>query len=269
VIRFSCPACERVVEVSDSDAGLSMMCPTCGKSLRVPGPAPAPAGAKAGSAATARPRLSAKDDPDKGMEAIEDCPECGKALQVPPGDVGRRVACPRCAHQFLARGTAGAARRVEPEAERRRDEEDKDERPRRGRRDDEEEDERPRRRKNRSVRSECEECEECGADLDDDGACPECDEKPRRRPSARQLREAHSKKTSAGICGILLGGFGVHKFVLGYTTPGVIMLLVSLLTFCIAFKLMWIIGIVEGIIYLTKTDEEFYRTYMAEQKEWF
>ncbi|WNZ44340.1 TM2 domain-containing protein [Leptolyngbya boryana CZ1] len=38
-----------------------------------------------------------------------------------------------------------------------------------------------------------------------------------------------SKKIAAGICGILLGGFGVHKFVLGYSTEGVIMLLVGIL----------------------------------------
>jgi TM2 domain-containing membrane protein YozV/DNA-directed RNA polymerase subunit RPC12/RpoP len=201
------------------------------------------------------------------MVAIADCPECGKALQVPPEDVGRRVACPRCAHQFVARAIDEAPRRDEPRAERPRDQIGEDDRPRRARRsEDDDEDDRPRRKRDRPAGREC---EECGADLDDDGTCPECDARPASRPTARQLREAHSKKTAAGICGILLGGFGVHKFVLGFTTPGVIMLLVSLLTLCIAFKVMWIIGIVEGIIYLTKTDEEFYQTYMVEQKEWF
>src|ERR1017187_9093753 len=29
-----------------------------------------------------------------------------------------------------------------------------------------------------------------------------------------------SNKIPAGICGILLGGFGVHKFILGYTGAG-------------------------------------------------
>ena len=37
------------------------------------------------------------------------------------------------------------------------------------------------------------------------------------------------KKTAAGICGILLGGLGIHKFILGLTTPAVIMLLVSII----------------------------------------
>jgi TM2 domain-containing membrane protein YozV len=81
------------------------------------------------------------------------------------------------------------------------------------------------------------------------------------------VRDAASKKIAAGICGILLGSLGVHKFILGLTTPGVIMLLVSLT--CIGYPIMQIIGLVEGIIYLTKSDEDFYRTYFVEQKGWF
>lgn len=73
------------------------------------------------------------------------------------------------------------------------------------------------------------------------------------------------KKIVAGICGILLGGFGVHKFILGYTTEGIIQLVITLLT-CGAGS---IIGIVEGIIYLTKSDEEFVRTYIQNKKGWF
>ncbi len=82
-----------------------------------------------------------------------------------------------------------------------------------------------------------------------------------------------SKKIPAGICGILLGWLGIHKFILGYTGPGLIMLLVSLLgsipTCGLAAFVMWIIGLVEGIIYLIKSDEEFVRTYVDGRKEWF
>jgi TM2 domain-containing membrane protein YozV len=77
------------------------------------------------------------------------------------------------------------------------------------------------------------------------------------------------KKVAAGICGILLGSLGIHKFILGLTTPGIIMLLVSLLTCGIGAIPMGIIGLVEGIIYLTKSDEEFYRLYGVEKKGWF
>lgn len=80
---------------------------------------------------------------------------------------------------------------------------------------------------------------------------------------------ASSSKTSAGICGILLGGFGIHKFMLGMTGPGLIMLLTTLLTCGIGYAVMHVIGLIEGIIYLTKSDEEFFQTYMVQKKEWF
>jgi len=73
------------------------------------------------------------------------------------------------------------------------------------------------------------------------------------------------KKITAGILGILVGGFGVHKFVLGYTTEGIITLVITLVTCGVGH----IIGLIEGIIYLTKSDEEFVRTYIQNKKGWF
>ena len=78
-----------------------------------------------------------------------------------------------------------------------------------------------------------------------------------------------SPKIAAGVCGILLGSFGVHKFILGYTGAGLIMLLVTLLTCFLAAPVMSIIGLIEGILYLTKSDAEFVRTYVEGRKEWF
>jgi TM2 domain-containing membrane protein YozV len=78
-----------------------------------------------------------------------------------------------------------------------------------------------------------------------------------------------SKKLPAGICGILLGAFGVHKFILGYTKEGVIMLLVSILSLGLLAWLMGIIGLIEGIIYLTKSDDDFVATYVNGKKGWF
>jgi TM2 domain-containing membrane protein YozV len=78
-----------------------------------------------------------------------------------------------------------------------------------------------------------------------------------------------SSKVAAGVCGILLGSLGIHKFVLGYTGAGLIMLLVTILTCGLAAGVMHIIGLIEGIIYLTKSDEDFVRTYVDGRKEWF
>lgn len=62
-------------------------------------------------------------------------------------------------------------------------------------------------------------------------------------------------KVVAGVLAILLGGLGVHKFYLGKLGQGVLYLLFS-----------WtgipsIIGLIEGILYLFKSDEEFNREY--------
>jgi len=72
------------------------------------------------------------------------------------------------------------------------------------------------------------------------------------------------KKIAAGICAILIGGLGIHKFILGYTLEGVLQILLSLVC-----GLGAIIGVIEGIIYLLKTDEEFVATYITNKRGWF
>ncbi len=78
-----------------------------------------------------------------------------------------------------------------------------------------------------------------------------------------------NKKLIAGILAIILGALGIHKFILGYQKEGIIMLVVSIVTCGIGAGVMGIIGLIEGIIYLTKTDDEFYQTYQVNQKPWF
>ena len=47
------------------------------------------------------------------------------------------------------------------------------------------------------------------------------------------------------------------------------MLLVTILTFGFGGIVIAIIGLIEGIIYLTKSDEEFYNIYIAGERHWF
>jgi TM2 domain-containing membrane protein YozV len=75
-----------------------------------------------------------------------------------------------------------------------------------------------------------------------------------------------NKKLIAGILGILLGGLGIHKFYLGMTTPGIILLVLGLVS---CGSISGIVGLIEGIIYLTKSDADFYQTYVVGQKQWF
>ena len=88
-------------------------------------------------------------------------------------------------------------------------------------------------------------------------------------PAAPAVPANSKSKIAAGLFAILLGPLGIHKFYLGYTTAGVIMLLVSLLTLGLGAIVMQIIGLIEGILYLTKTDEEFYAIYVQGEKAWF
>ncbi len=78
-----------------------------------------------------------------------------------------------------------------------------------------------------------------------------------------------SSKVAAGVFGILLGSLGIHKFILGYTGAGLVMLLVSVLTCFILAPIMHLIGLIEGIIYLTKSDADFVRLYVEGRHEWF
>lgn len=87
-------------------------------------------------------------------------------------------------------------------------------------------------------------------------------------------------RTTAALLAIFLGGFGVHKLYLGYTNVAGVILPISIfmpmiLIWFLApvvwvwFFVMGAIGIAEGVIYLTKTDEEFQETYVGKKHEWF
>jgi TM2 domain-containing membrane protein YozV len=83
-------------------------------------------------------------------------------------------------------------------------------------------------------------------------------------------------KTAAGLLAILLGWWGIHKFYLGFTGPGLVYLLINTIGFAITWLLLfmpnialWVMALVEGIIYLTKSDEEFEQTYLIQKKQWF
>lgn len=83
-------------------------------------------------------------------------------------------------------------------------------------------------------------------------------------PSSNTPKQ-ENKKILAGVLALLLGGIGIHKFILGYTKEGIIQIVISFVTCGIA----GIIPFVEGIIYLTKSDEDFYNTYQANKRGWF
>lgn len=81
-----------------------------------------------------------------------------------------------------------------------------------------------------------------------------------------------SKKLVAALFAFFLGALGAHKFYLGYTKQGLIMLLVFLFGFILLGLPSMVIGIIafiEFILYLVKSDEEFEQTYVIGKKTWF
>ncbi len=99
-------------------------------------------------------------------------------------------------------------------------------------------------------------------------------------PPAARTRQAYALQAmkqkdhvSAGLFAVFLGLFGMHKFYLGYNDAGFLMLAVSIIggicTLGLATAVIWIIAVIEGIIYLTKSQTDFDRLYVLGAREWF
>jgi TM2 domain-containing membrane protein YozV len=91
-------------------------------------------------------------------------------------------------------------------------------------------------------------------------------------PAQASSTPIKDKKLLVGILAIVLGALGIHKFILGYQKEGIIMCVIGVIGWFICgipTLAIWIIGLIEGIGYLTKTDEEFENTYIIGRKPWF
>lgn len=97
-------------------------------------------------------------------------------------------------------------------------------------------------------------CAECGAVINERAElCPECGV---RQPGAESGES--DERLVAGVLAIVLGGIGAHKFYIGKTGQGVVYP-------CFSWMLIpAVVGLIEGVIYLTKSDEEFREQYMAD-----
>jgi TM2 domain-containing membrane protein YozV len=94
---------------------------------------------------------------------------------------------------------------------------------------------------------------------------------------SRPQHTQDNKRILTGVLAIILGSLGVHKFVLGYNNEGIIILVATAIgyaTLCFIIggfilTATSLLGLIEGIIYLTKTDAEFHETYQKNKKPWF
>jgi len=79
-------------------------------------------------------------------------------------------------------------------------------------------------------------------------------------------------KIAAALLALFLGGLGIHKFYLNKPGAGVIMLLCTLVGWILLFIppiIVAIIAFIEFIIYLTKSDQQFYEDYVVGNRSWF
>lgn len=87
-------------------------------------------------------------------------------------------------------------------------------------------------------------CQNCGAEtVPEAEICTKCGVRLAAKTPEGELKS----KIAAGILGIFLGGFGVHRFYLGYVGIGIAQIAVTIIT-CGAGAL-W--GFIEGILILT------------------
>jgi len=116
-------------------------------------------------------------------------------------------------------------------------------------------------------------CSNCGAETKSGQVvCVKCGAALSATSSAGAVSAPGQKsKVVAGILAIFLGTFGAHKFYLGNMTPAIIMLAVSILgcALVVPIVVMEVIGFIEGIIYLTKSDADFQSIYVDGKKAWF
>lgn len=118
-------------------------------------------------------------------------------------------------------------------------------------------------------------CRNCGAEMDPNAAvcvncgvpagkgeahCQNCGQQTYQGASVcthcgaalnRPVFGPQKSKLAAGLLGILLGSLGIHNFYLGYTTKGIIQLLLTLLTCGFGAIISSIWGLIEGVMILT------------------
>ena len=106
MIRFACTGCDARFTVEDSQAGQVGECPACRARFVIPGADPKPLDAPSlpasdEAAPDTRPVAPRNVDPDAPV-AVKPCPACGASAAVRPRDVGHRVNCPTCTHEYRA-----------------------------------------------------------------------------------------------------------------------------------------------------------------------
>lgn len=88
-------------------------------------------------------------------------------------------------------------------------------------------------------------CTNCGSIIKQQaGFCTNCGARISAQESAGHMMTSDKSRLAAGLLGILLGAWGIHRFYLGNIGIGIIQIIVTLITCGIGG--IW--GLIEGII---------------------
>ena len=237
VICFACPRCQKSLEAQDEQAGNRSACTTCGESFSIPGARQAEqvAGTNPATGSSSAPMSDSDDVLDVlHADAGETTPEVLKASSKSKN----QKYCVECGALIRARAVICPDCGVSQTEDHERSEKH---------------------------------CPECGYLMRGTTAvCPKCGiEQPGLNGAGGQA-EGGSNRLAAGICAIVVGSLGIHKFILGYNTAGITMLLVSILGMCFfGGAVMHIIALVEGVTYLSMSESDFQRIHGNRTKPWF
>ncbi|MGN1273798.1 MAG: NINE protein [Thermoguttaceae bacterium] len=117
-------------------------------------------------------------------------------------------------------------------------------------------------------------CPNCGASTTDKQiVCVKCGvglQSENKRTSVKKRKNAKDK-TTAGLLALFLGAIGIHQFYLGNSTSGILRIVIFTVGALVAIGpfITSIIALIEGIKYLTMSDEDFEETYVQNKRAWF
>ncbi len=108
-------------------------------------------------------------------------------------------------------------------------------------------------------------CASCGQVIDARAEiCPKCGVR-----QSGMVPLGGKSKVVAGLLAIFLGMLGIHKFYLGQTGQGLVFLILWLVAWPLCFLVigffifgvLGLVALIQGIIYLTMSDQDFSRTF--------
>lgn len=166
------------------------------------------------------------------------CTGCGSQLKVAPGTAGKKAVCPACGATVVIPGPPPPPSndplfaQLEPAGA--------------------------------PAAGNTKFCFHCGAVISILAEiCPRCGV---RQPGTSVPGITGPSRVVASLLAIFLGSLGAHKFYLGATTVGIVYLIVGVLfgvcTFGISTVILGFVALIEGLVYLSYTDEQFAAKYV-------